>query len=391
LTDIIQEFHLTRRWEKEDRRIKSMSERKTFSSLDKDIKKIYAKLDKMVADLRDMEKAYGMDTYPRNDRHLEEALRQNRNLYEDNSFAVNVSKFINGTINRTKPIVVGVTPYVLNLAGAKQDIDVTINISTLKKCMSEPDEYYHGHALSEEIIKKIPEEIRNPVMILSGSQDNTIIEISQLQDNENREIIIAIELSKNDGFNEVNRITSIYGKDKFKNYIEKQLSEDKLIAANKEKTDEMLHSLGLQLPQENTFISYDDSITYSAQDVKYPVNEKNITEQMDYLGYELVKVDGFSDDGFLMWKAKDTVGLDYTFGLDGWNATKEFIGKVNGLMENYTKEELVSRANGDYSKIEYGYFGELEINTAINNYVPFEEKQKEKKQNEKTAKKSKGR
>lgn len=49
------------------------------------------------------------------------------------------------------------------------------------------------------------------------------------------------------------------------------------IAANKEKAEQMLQSLGLQLPQEETFISFDNNISYSMANVKYlEENSRNV-------------------------------------------------------------------------------------------------------------------
>lgn len=37
---------------------------------------------------------------------------------------------------------------------------------------------------------------------------------------------------------------------------------------NKEKTDKMLHSIGVDFPEENTFISFDNSIAYAMANVQ---------------------------------------------------------------------------------------------------------------------------
>lgn len=87
---------------------------------------------------------------------------------------------------------------------------------------------------------------------------------------------------------------------------------------------------------------------------------------MDALGYEPAMIDGFSDD-FLMWKAKDEAGMENSFGLDGWEMVREFVCNVHALMNNYTVKELLDRANGDYSVIEYDTFDDREIQAAINN------------------------
>lgn len=88
---------------------------------------------------------------------------------------------------------------------------------------------------------------------------------------------------------------------------------------------------------------------------------------MNALGYEPAQVDGFSDD-FLMWKPKNENEEENTFGFDGWDAVRDFTHDVQTLMNDYTVQQLRDRANGDYSVIEYGSFGDREVETAINNH-----------------------
>lgn len=86
---------------------------------------------------------------------------------------------------------------------------------------------------------------------------------------------------------------------------------------------------------------------------------------MDALGYEPAQVDGFSDD-FLMWKPKNENEVE--IGFDGWDAVRDFTHDVQTLMNDYTVQQLRDRANGDYSVIEYGSFGDGEVETAINDH-----------------------
>ena len=91
--------------------------------------------------------------------------------------------------------------------------------------------------------------------------------------------------------------------------------------------------------------------------------QSRIIMDMDSIGYEPCE----RDEGFLFWKPKDDVGEENSFGMDGWDAVTDFVMGVHTLMENYTVQELQARADGDYSKIEYGEFSDLEVQTALNN------------------------
>ena len=106
-----------------------------------------------------------------------------------------------------------------------------------------------------------------------------------------------------------------------------------------------------------------------AQEKMIGVNAEHrvVTMDMDALGYEPAQVDGFSDD-FLMWKPKNENAEEKTFGFDGWDAVRDFTHNVQTLINDYTVQQLQDRANGDYSVIEYGLFGDREVEAAINNH-----------------------
>lgn len=70
------------------------------------------------------------------------------------------------------------------------------------------------------------------------------------------------------GFDFINDIRSVYGRDNFEQFLQSNLEKGNLIAINKEKVNEMLCSIGKWYPKENTFISFDSSIAYSMQNVK---------------------------------------------------------------------------------------------------------------------------
>jgi len=202
---------------------------------------------------------------------MSEKIRQNQE--EDRAFAEQLDSFLKRTEKSSDFLHIGKTPNALAILGADQKLDVVISPRTITKCMAEPEEHYHGHALSQSIMEQIPQELRNPVMIFKGSQENSLVAITELKDSQNRGVMIAVSLCEKNGFSEVNRISSVYGKDRIENYFRKQIGQGNLVAINKEKTDRMLHSAGLQLPLENTFISFDNSIAYSTANVKR-VSEK---------------------------------------------------------------------------------------------------------------------
>ena len=193
-----------------------------------------------------------------------------------------IEKYYNGTIDRTQPIVIGMTTNALAISGADSSLELTINIKTLNKCIGSPDDIYHGHLLDRNIIEQFPFQLENPVMIFKNTEKHSLICITDLQDSSGHGVMIAVALEQVNKQHMVNRISSLYGKDHIYNYISSQLAQNNLIAENKEKADMMLQSRGLQLPKEETYISYDDSIPYSVDNVKQILNSDKYKNSLSH-------------------------------------------------------------------------------------------------------------
>lgn len=211
---------------------------------------------------------------------MADKIRQNQ--IESKEFERRMESCLNNRGEVTEPIPIGKTPNALVISGADGKLNVIINPSTIKKCMSDSAARYHGHGLTADIMKRLPDELRNPVMIFKGAHQNSLVAVTALKDKKKDVIIVAVDLNVRSVWCDVNRVTSAYGKKNVCNYIKKQFETGNLVAVNVEKANEMLHSLGLQLPQENTFISFDNSIAYTMANVKYPDemdNQKNYKKE----------------------------------------------------------------------------------------------------------------
>ncbi|WP_124098194.1 hypothetical protein [Ruminococcus sp. Marseille-P6503] len=199
---------------------------------------------------------------------LDMADRIRRNMKDDEYFSKALDRYIRNRGKTTEALKLGSTPNSIVAAGADSNLNLVISPDTITKCMSKKEEVFHGHDLSADIIKLIPAQLRNPVMIFEGRWKNTLVIISELTDIENRKIMTAIKINSSEQHHKVNKICSIYGRTNMEQYLKLQLEKGGLIAANIEKANKMLQSAGLQLPLEETFISFNDSISYSMQSVK---------------------------------------------------------------------------------------------------------------------------
>lgn len=201
-----------------------------------------------------------------NDRKM---LRRMAQGYEDDyGFADILDRFERHEFAHMGTIPVCKTPNVLALGEANLELDMVINPSTILKCMSKPQQRYHGHDLDKDIFKYLIYELRNPVMLLRGSQEGTLVAVTDLIDRQGRPIIVSIALNRKNAHHLVNQITSAYGRNDFDRYLRKQIEKGNLIAINKIKANQMLQSAGVQFPMEEALICFDNSIAYTLRNVK---------------------------------------------------------------------------------------------------------------------------
>lgn len=207
-----------------------------------------------------------------------------------NDFSKSIDDFINGKINPSTQIFVCKTTDVMKACGA-DDLDVVINQSSIRKILSDDKEKFpHAHNLSVQELKQLPEQLQKPIMTLKGSHDNSMVLVTDIRDINSKEVLITVDIDTA-GFNQnVNRITSMYGKDNITNYLRNQLDKGNLIGCDKKRANEMLSIKGLQLPPTTTFIDYTDIISKVEADVNNKISP-NITpsEQLSLFGVEAKK------------------------------------------------------------------------------------------------------
>ena len=179
-------------------------------------------------------------------------------------FTTDLKKLIEGDKQvSSRPLVVGKPSQILSECGANAEQDITITKKVIDKAMRPEvrDEDGRmvgntGHGLTESLIVDAIMELESPAMIFKGRQDGSLLVITSIVDQKERNIVVAIEFDRQEGFTNVNSIRSIYGRDNLSFFIGDNIDDGKLLAANKEKADELLRSIGKSYPEENTFISF---------------------------------------------------------------------------------------------------------------------------------------
>ena len=163
----------------------------------------------------------------------------------------------------SRPLVIGKPSAILSKCGANRDQDITITRKVIDKAMRPEIRDIEGrmvgntgHGLTENMIIKSLTELDSPTLIFKGRNNGSILVITSVEDQNDRNIVVAIEFNRQEGFTQVNSIRSVYGRDNLEYYIGENIEKGNLLAANTEKADELLRSIGKSYPKENTFISF---------------------------------------------------------------------------------------------------------------------------------------
>lgn len=116
----------------------------------------------------------------------------------------------------------------------------------------------HGHELSDDVILKLPEMIEKPVLLLkSDTVPASVVVVTSVSDSSGNPVVVALHLSRNNGFDVVTRIASLYGRKNSRNFIADQLLRGNLIGYSKKEANRLLHRDGLQLPRRNPAVDFD--------------------------------------------------------------------------------------------------------------------------------------
>ena len=204
------------------------------------------------------------------------------------TFAEQVDKVLNGTSNRYDDLKVCDTPQILLDVGCEQ-LPMLYTQQHLKKAIQPKNLTKHTHGLDIEQIKNLPLDIADPVMILDSTSrnDSILLVLSQI-DKENCPLIVSVKPNGNGRYNldivNSNFITSVYGRENFVDFIERNVDLDNILFYNKEKSQELFRVLRLQFPQgvnnlDSNIIIHKSRNIVKGFDEETHKNEYKITEK----------------------------------------------------------------------------------------------------------------
>lgn len=169
-------------------------------------------------------------------------------------------------------LVLNKTPDLLQKIGL-DDKKILMTVKHFRNIVHPKGKNPHWHGLSYAQVKEAPIILEHPAIVVdSMTQSNAVIVISDLLDNDGNPIIISIA-TDGKGTHEYqmipsNFLTSMYGREKFNNFITNLLKQNKMLYIDNKKSHDLYKNLGLQLPSAFTQIGFDKIIQQSKNIVK---------------------------------------------------------------------------------------------------------------------------
>lgn len=199
----------------------------------------------------------------------------------ENSFDEQVDNALKGKINKRNALFVSETSDVLLSVGMKQ-LPMLYTQSHLNNAIKPKNKNnMHAHGLTVEQIKYMPQVIKHPAIIMDSlSSNDDVVLISDKLDNEGAPIILVVHPNGKGVYELItqpsNFIKSYYGKDNdFKGYIQRAISNDKILYIDKNKSQSLYQQIGLQLPNGFNKLGFDKIIHQSNNNVNNNSMQEN--------------------------------------------------------------------------------------------------------------------
>ncbi|GHU33460.1 hypothetical protein FACS189497_15190 [Betaproteobacteria bacterium] len=170
--------------------------------------------------------------------------------YDAKEFANIVDAVLSSEQTPRKFIRMGDTPAVLRAIGATAQ-QIQIQASVIKKAN---DPTIREHDVPASVLRNLPSLLSDPIGVFdSRTEKGALLVFVEAKDASGRDVAIAVHLNtKGDGFAEINKIASVYGRQNAAGEFSTWANEGGLRYYNTKKAARLLHGAGLQLPRANT-------------------------------------------------------------------------------------------------------------------------------------------
>lgn len=187
-------------------------------------------------------------------------------------FGRQVDDCLEGKTQMREALQVCMTPDIMQQTGF-QALPMHMTQKHLRDCMREKDDSQpHYHGLTIEEIKRLPEELEKPaVLAQSLSREDSVIAILGYREKDGLPVIVSIVPNGKATYHleriDSNFITSVYGKEQIREYVQRFIENERMLYINKEKSQE-LALLPLRLRQDHPAPVFDTIIKRINEPVK---------------------------------------------------------------------------------------------------------------------------
>lgn len=187
-------------------------------------------------------------------------------MNDKQSYLEQIDKYYNHKLRSFDLIHIGTTPDSLVRYGAER-LPLIMQQSILTKCIRQHTGSRSAHELTRDIVESLPEQIENPIFLIQDKARESIAIITDTQDKNGNNILIAIKLNESKDAIKVNSIKSIYGKTNLKEYLQKHAGLEQLHIIDNKKAEMLSRVIGLQLPKALIFSSYNRNLSSTKENV----------------------------------------------------------------------------------------------------------------------------
>ena len=141
-----------------------------------------------------------------------------------------------------------------------------------------------AHGISESVIRKLPELIKSPALIVRGNGRISIIPGIAIKTEKNNTAPLLIAVNPNSSVDGIDayEIKSIYGRENFANWLDLRAKDSKIIAGDEKKAAALLRDVGKQYPEPVAYAAdlTDAILSQGKSDVKFPTLGEEIRRQI---------------------------------------------------------------------------------------------------------------
>lgn len=152
------------------------------------------------------------------------------------SFSEQVDDVLKGIYPKRDMLVVcNHTPHILQKIGLR-NLPITMTQKHLYTITNEIGKYDHVnyHNIDISVMKQIPKILENPLYVFkSDTKDDSIVVVTDLIDSQDRPIIVSIKIDGKGQINDIqidtNVMTSVYGRNNFKKFMQDNILKGNLL------------------------------------------------------------------------------------------------------------------------------------------------------------------